>query len=360
MNTEVTLERDGLDQPWGFRLQGGSDVGLPLAVLRVLVGSPADNVLKKGDLIMKIGSTNTQTMTHQKAVDVFECPGNKLILTVRRNGSGSSSAAPTIKASQIVPHLSSAADTLQTQQTILEVASDHQRSRRNSPLLAAAPAPVAAPQPQRVVEPPRPAPIRKPPATQSVGMVTPGVHPHGKTAQPPPPIVLNPNKEFKPEESPTWQVLTEVDPPNPATKKLQEKLNAPKAVDPNMEQHAPVHSDIFVPPKPDPTKPRQMKSPFKEGSPKCTTPLQSLTPRESPSRNNGSSKGDPNLLSAVQKATLESEPSSGRSSKRASPRPDEAVPLYETNSIGGRKRIAQTPTFNRVMQNLVNAVDDDE
>jgi len=116
MNTEVTLERDGLDQPWGFRLQGGSDVGLPLAVLRVLVGSPADNVLKKGDLIMKIGSTNTQTMTHQKAVDVFECPGNKLILTVRRNGSGSSSAAPTIKASQIVPHLSSAADTLQSPQ----------------------------------------------------------------------------------------------------------------------------------------------------------------------------------------------------------------------------------------------------
>jgi len=174
---------------------------------------------------------------------------------------------------------------------------------------------------------------------------------------PPAPIVLSP-KEFVPEKSPTWQVLTEVDPPNSATKKLQEKLNAPKIQDPDMEKHEPVHSDVFVPPKPDPTKPRIVKSPFKEGSPKSTTPLKNLSPRDSPLRNN-EGKGDPNLLSAVQKAALESEPPSGRSSKGASPRPDEGMPIYETNSIGGRKRIAQTPTFNRVMQNLAYEADDD-
>ena len=31
----VTLERDGHDQQWGFRLQGGSDLGTPLSVQRV-------------------------------------------------------------------------------------------------------------------------------------------------------------------------------------------------------------------------------------------------------------------------------------------------------------------------------------
>jgi len=132
-----------------------------------------------------------------------------------------------------------------------------------------------------------------------------------------------------------------------------------------MEKHEPVHSDIFVPPKPDPNKPRKIqpqlqKSPFKEGSPKCIeSPLKGLSPRESPLRNDGKG-GDGNLLSAVQKAALASEPTSGRSSKGASPRRDEAMPVYETNSIGGRKRIAQTPTFNRVMQNLVDSAGDDD
>jgi len=116
MNTEVTLERDGHDQPWGFRLQGGSDVGLPLTVLRVLVGSPADSVLRKGDVILRVGGVNTGPLSHQQAVDAFERPGNRLILTVKRNGSSSITATPTIKASQIVPNLSSVADNVQSPQ----------------------------------------------------------------------------------------------------------------------------------------------------------------------------------------------------------------------------------------------------
>ena len=32
---EVTLERDGFNQPWGLRMMGGVDVGSPLTVSRV-------------------------------------------------------------------------------------------------------------------------------------------------------------------------------------------------------------------------------------------------------------------------------------------------------------------------------------
>ena len=32
---EVTLERDGFNQPWGLRMTGGVDVGAPLTVARV-------------------------------------------------------------------------------------------------------------------------------------------------------------------------------------------------------------------------------------------------------------------------------------------------------------------------------------
>lgn len=33
----VTLYRDGLNQPWGFRLVGGADLGAPLVIQRVSV-----------------------------------------------------------------------------------------------------------------------------------------------------------------------------------------------------------------------------------------------------------------------------------------------------------------------------------
>jgi len=32
---QVRLVRDGFNQPWGFRLAGGADLGLPLTVQRV-------------------------------------------------------------------------------------------------------------------------------------------------------------------------------------------------------------------------------------------------------------------------------------------------------------------------------------
>nr|XP_027223119.1 PDZ and LIM domain protein 3-like [Penaeus vannamei] len=80
----VTLERDGHDQPWGFRLQGGVDVAMPLSVQRVLVGTPADGVLIKGDIISKISCTDTKGITHQQAADLFNNAGNQIDVYIKR------------------------------------------------------------------------------------------------------------------------------------------------------------------------------------------------------------------------------------------------------------------------------------
>ncbi|XP_064106109.1 PDZ and LIM domain protein 3-like isoform X2 [Macrobrachium nipponense] len=82
----LVLERDGHDQPWGFRLQGGADVALPLSVQRVLVGSPADGTLLKGDIITRISCTDTKGITHQQAADLFNNAGNQIAIHVKRPG----------------------------------------------------------------------------------------------------------------------------------------------------------------------------------------------------------------------------------------------------------------------------------
>ncbi|XP_076059053.1 uncharacterized protein LOC143035851 isoform X10 [Oratosquilla oratoria] len=86
MASTITLERDGHDQPWGFRLQGGVDVGIPLSVQRVLVGTPAEGVLLKGDVITKISQTDAKNLTHQQAADLFNNAGNQIAVSIKRSG----------------------------------------------------------------------------------------------------------------------------------------------------------------------------------------------------------------------------------------------------------------------------------
>lgn len=83
---DIVLERDGHDQPWGFRLQGGVDVAMPLSVQRVLVGTPADGTLHKGDIISKISCTETKGITHQQAADLFNNAGNQISVQIKRAG----------------------------------------------------------------------------------------------------------------------------------------------------------------------------------------------------------------------------------------------------------------------------------
>nr|XP_045609525.1 PDZ and LIM domain protein 3-like isoform X5 [Procambarus clarkii] len=100
----LVLERDGHDQPWGFRLQGGVDVAMPLSVQRVLVGTPADGTLLKGDIITKISCTETKGITHQQAADLFNNAGNQIAVQLKRAGvqttpAAATSAAPLVNGS---------------------------------------------------------------------------------------------------------------------------------------------------------------------------------------------------------------------------------------------------------------------
>jgi len=107
MTEEIVLERDGSDQPWGFRLQGGQDVGLPLTVIKIVVGSPAEQVLRKGDVVTKIALKSTSGMSHRQVVEAFEKGGNQLKVTVKRNGSVPSGAStftpPALPLSTLTP-----------------------------------------------------------------------------------------------------------------------------------------------------------------------------------------------------------------------------------------------------------------
>uniref|UniRef100_A0A1W7R9Z1 PDZ and LIM domain protein 7 n=1 Tax=Hadrurus spadix TaxID=141984 RepID=A0A1W7R9Z1_9SCOR len=91
----VDLVRDGQATAWGFRLQGGYDVGLPLTIQRVFLGSPSEGELHRGDVILMIGNKKTDNMTHQEASDIFRKAGNNLRLMVHRTmRSGSTTPIP--------------------------------------------------------------------------------------------------------------------------------------------------------------------------------------------------------------------------------------------------------------------------
>jgi len=78
------LYRDGLQTPWGFRLQGGKDFNQPLTVQRVFTGSPAEGELQRGDVIIKINNTDVGQLNHKEAQDIIKTPAGQLVLNIQR------------------------------------------------------------------------------------------------------------------------------------------------------------------------------------------------------------------------------------------------------------------------------------
>lgn len=74
---ELVLERDGHDQPWGFRLQGGADLAMPLSVQRVSteVLSPLFHQ-KVSPLVRHFAENNTRKSANLNASkqSVGSCP----------------------------------------------------------------------------------------------------------------------------------------------------------------------------------------------------------------------------------------------------------------------------------------------
>ncbi|XP_054613398.1 PDZ and LIM domain protein 5b isoform X2 [Dunckerocampus dactyliophorus] len=74
--------------PWGFRLQGGKDFGLPLTISRLTDGGKAAKAkMSVGDIILSINGISTDSMNHLEAQNkIKSCSGN-LSLTLQRASS---------------------------------------------------------------------------------------------------------------------------------------------------------------------------------------------------------------------------------------------------------------------------------
>jgi len=81
----VSLSREASSAPWGFRLQGGKDRGLPFQLLKVPLDSIASHSgCKSGDYLVKINGENVFNLGHEEAKDLIRRAGNKLNLVVER------------------------------------------------------------------------------------------------------------------------------------------------------------------------------------------------------------------------------------------------------------------------------------
>jgi len=79
---EVILDGGG---PWGFRLQGGKDFGIPLNVSRVTPGSKAAyKQIVAGDIICRINGVDTEGLSHMEAQNHIKNAGSRLQLIVRK------------------------------------------------------------------------------------------------------------------------------------------------------------------------------------------------------------------------------------------------------------------------------------
>jgi hypothetical protein len=91
----VQLRRMENSQPWGFRLKGGTDQGIPLHVEHVQPkGRAAASGLCVGDLVVAISGAPTQSMSHGQVKSEMLRAGNELDLTVLRDGSLTTSLQP--------------------------------------------------------------------------------------------------------------------------------------------------------------------------------------------------------------------------------------------------------------------------
>ncbi|XP_075169896.1 Z band alternatively spliced PDZ-motif protein 52 isoform X10 [Haematobia irritans] len=89
-------------QPWGFRLQGGTDFAQPLLVQKVNGGSLAEKAgLMPGDAVIKINDVDVFNLRHKDAQDIVVRSGNNFVMTVQRGGS---TWRPHVQLTGNVPH----------------------------------------------------------------------------------------------------------------------------------------------------------------------------------------------------------------------------------------------------------------
>ncbi|XP_068233213.1 LIM domain-binding protein 3-like isoform X2 [Palaemon carinicauda] len=468
----LVLERDGHDQPWGFRLQGGADVAMPLSVQRVLVGSPADGTLLKGDIITRISCTDTKGINHQQAADLFNNAGNQIAIHIKRPGAVTvpaggqpATAAPLVNGSpgqvaapapapptpenpavrslpkttfvhktsflppQKMPLANSEIFSIQSQpyRTLplvqptakaysgdlgpgsivhLKMQDEHitgvrepkaapesqavaakakhdeivmrqkvtgslQQIQQNQlPNSARLPSPnpelinrqyntpISLYSPENVQEAmkaqvsPTHTPTINPVPTPSSAAAAEAAKALRKLSSPipankPAQVILTPSKEYNPQSSATWRALQETDAPVDPAKVANYT---------SLKEHDPIYSEVYAAPVA--PKPGQRPQPRTNALPGPRSPVSELLPSSfKASTNNVETQNiQRNLLSpprtgpsAVQEAAMAE---SKIINHQMTTEPIK-IPLYETNSIGGRKKIAQTASFNKLMMDVL-------
>ncbi|XP_077478052.1 PDZ and LIM domain protein 5b [Stigmatopora argus] len=84
-NYSVTLAGSA---PWGFRLQGGKDFGVPLTISRLADGGKAAKAkMSVGDIILAINGISSDTMNHLEAQNKIKTCVSNLSLTLQRASS---------------------------------------------------------------------------------------------------------------------------------------------------------------------------------------------------------------------------------------------------------------------------------
>ncbi|XP_042230012.1 LIM domain-binding protein 3-like isoform X9 [Homarus americanus] len=391
----IVLERDGHDQPWGFRLQGGVDVAMPLSVQRVLVGTPSEGVLLKGDIITKISCTETKNITHQQAADLFNNAGNQIAVQIKRAGvqptpAAASTAAPLVNGSPVQPPVSVPV----SGGVPLPGITSNTTARPENPAVR------SLPKTQFVLKSDLPRPQKQPTnnmetlSIQSQENVqeamrmqtspshTPTINPVASSAaadaakalrkvssptpaNKPVQVILTPSKEYNPQSSATWRALQETDAPIDPEKVANYSA---------LKEHDPIYSEVYtapVAPKPGQRPPARTnalpgpRSPVSELLPPPMRPANEvMADSETRSFLSPPKTGPSAVLSA---ALAESKPVDQMTTDRVK------IPIYEddyallqetynpprrpggpkTNAIGGRKKIAQTAFFNKLMMDVL-------
>ncbi|CAL4059896.1 unnamed protein product [Meganyctiphanes norvegica] len=197
----------------------------------------------------------------------------------------------------------------------------------------------------------------------------PAINPIQSQIQRPQPVILTPNKEYNPQESATWKLLQEVE---PKSEMKDEKI----ANFSSLKEHDPIYSEVYKNPTIKIPEPGQRPSP--RDIQKAKSPVADLLPFNK-KQNNAPSRLNDAVDSPVRAATLsESAPMNHQMTQEPV-----KIPVYEaqdhndyylqevptepripgrkkkTNSIGGRKKIAQSMSFNKLMCDILGDQDDE-